>query len=229
MSKYKFGIMHLPIKTYLKWWLDKYAEVKEKIFVGKSETNPAYLTNCLKRPLLKFILIGKTEQESTTGKQLFDKNSSYRTLGTNVTILDTGVRLTQTDDGTYRMATFKGIDLRGLENKTLRVSYTARASGTNRVASRIYLLTSDGYYNHGVQLSNTIYSTNPTTTLTIPDDISEHPYLGIQLYVNYDGTGVVGNTIDFTDLIVTIDNADMSYEPYTRSEYQVHLQPIHKR
>lgn len=62
MSKYKFGIMHLPIKTYLKWWLDKYAEVKEKIIVGKSETNPAYLTNCLKRPLLKFVLIGKTEQ-----------------------------------------------------------------------------------------------------------------------------------------------------------------------
>lgn len=62
MSKYKFGIMHLPIKTYLKWWLDKYAEVKEKIIVGISETNPAYLTNCLKRPLLKFILTGKTEQ-----------------------------------------------------------------------------------------------------------------------------------------------------------------------
>lgn len=62
MSKYTYRIMHLPIQRYLKWWLDKQAEGREQVFIGKSETNPAYLTDCLKRAFLKFIIKGKTEQ-----------------------------------------------------------------------------------------------------------------------------------------------------------------------
>ena len=72
MSKYLYRIMHLPIQRYLKWWLNKYSEVKEKIFVGISETNPAYLIDCLKRPFLKFIIEGDTEQFSTSGANLIN-------------------------------------------------------------------------------------------------------------------------------------------------------------
>lgn len=62
MSKYTYGIMHLPIKRYLKWWLDKMASLQEFI-VGFSNENPAYLINCLKAPFISFKLGGRTIQD----------------------------------------------------------------------------------------------------------------------------------------------------------------------
>ena len=62
MSKYLYVIMHLPIQRYLKWWAYRFAYLKELFFVRICETNPAYLTDCLKAKFLKFIIKGKTEQ-----------------------------------------------------------------------------------------------------------------------------------------------------------------------
>ena len=51
MSKYTYRIMHLPIKRYLKWWLDKMTSI-EQFIVGFSNENPATLINCLNMLLM---------------------------------------------------------------------------------------------------------------------------------------------------------------------------------
>lgn len=80
---------------------------------------------------------GSTSQATRSGKNLFNKKSSIRQNGATKSMLETGVRITQTHAGQYR---YCGIKLGGSEllGKTLRISTNWTKSSNNTPCIAIY-------------------------------------------------------------------------------------------
>ena len=80
---------------------------------------------------------GSTNQATRSGKNLFDKKSSIKQNGATKSMLETGVRITQTHAGQYR---YCGIKLGGSEflGKTLRISTNWTKSSNNTPCIAIY-------------------------------------------------------------------------------------------
>lgn len=80
---------------------------------------------------------GSTTQATRSGKNLFDKKSSIKQNGATKSMLETGVRITQTHAGQYR---YCGIKLGGSEflGKTLRISTNWTKSSNNTPCIAIY-------------------------------------------------------------------------------------------
>lgn len=226
MSKYKFGIMHLPIQRYLKWWLDKRASIEEFI-VGFSNKNPAYLINCLKASFISFKLGGRTVQDGTPtpenpipiqnveGKNKFDNEQNYNAYGGNAIIqekLPTGIRIKQTSNSAnYSFGAYVIKNLSNCVGKTVRMKTNFLASGNNKPRYYIGLGNSSGG-NRTPMKDSTI--SGETISFVVPEIETGKEYLIVGLYATYNANGNVNDYVDFTDLIVTIDNEDMSYVPY---------------
>jgi len=166
---------------------------------------------------------GNSTQETTTGKQLFNKNDTPASISySSSTAIDTGVRITSINSGTgsqTRMAFFKLIDLTNYVGKVVRLKTNFIAS--NNTIKPFYTM---GYTNADFtkrkQISGTGQSFVSGTTIyfTVNQtdvETDNKKYLMVVLYTTF-GTEVnSGDYVDYTDLIVTIDNSDMSYEQYT--------------
>lgn len=88
-------------------------------------------------PLVSIKVKGSTSQSTRSGKNLFDKKSSAKQNGATKSMLETGVRITQTHAGQYR---YCGIKLGGSEflGKTLRISTNWTKSSNNTPCIAIY-------------------------------------------------------------------------------------------
>ena len=168
---------------------------------------------------------GNSTQESTTGKQLFNKNASPASISSSSsTAIDTGVRVTsntsETGSGVTKFAMFKLIDLTNYVNKVVRLKTNFIAS--NNTIRPFYTI---GYTNEDFTkrkaMSGTGQATVSGTTVYFTVNQTEletdnKKYLLVVLYTTF-GTDVTeGDYVDYNDLIVTVDNSDMSYEDYTR-------------
>lgn len=158
---------------------------------------------------------GNTEQEQLSGKNLFNKNiTPYDNAGGNVTILNTGVRLTSTrsSSSTYGFQLYKILDLSSYIGSTIRIKMNFTAS--NSIIKPIYRI---GFCDEDGQNRNSMASSDVSGT-TISFNVSSisgsSKYLAVWLYITEQTALAVGDYIDYTDIIVTIDNADMIYEPY---------------
>ena len=158
---------------------------------------------------------GLTTQSTRSGKNIFNKKAKIIENGVTKSVLDTGVRITQTHAGKYR---YGGIRLGGSEllGKTLRISANWTKSADNVPYIAIYLGNSSSmalYSLFGTGVSGQIIQiTIPNAFPAVGEQVCDTVF--ILLYSNRDGTGNVGDYVDYTDLIVTIDNEDMSYEDY---------------
>ena len=66
---------------------------------------------------------------------------------------------------------------------------------------------------------------NISTTVTLSDEANI-----IRMYASNNYNNSVGDTATFTNIMITnTDVTDTDYEPYVRSELQVHHQTIHKK
>jgi len=145
----------------------------------------------------------------------FINNNDLNYIGTNIlasqislTTLDTGIRFTTTfKSGGVPSVTFRLFDLTPYAGKTIRIKATFANNGFIRISRE------SGDRNQKVTIntipSNTIYS------FDVPNDISS---FGDAKYFCY-ALGITNptansTTVDFTDLILTIDDEDMTYEPY---------------
>lgn len=152
---------------------------------------------------------GDTYQQTYSGKNIINNaNLAYDysnvSGSTNeLSSLSTGIRYKSTYSGTGNPSVvFKIMDLTGLEGKTIRMVSTFTSGGRIRISQT----------NEAVSSRDTVATTttsNQTISWVVPNDLGDNHYLGFTL------VGVSDATIDFENLIMTIDNADMNYEPYT--------------
>ncbi len=169
-------------------------------------------------PLVSIKVKGSTTQSTRSGKNIFNKNAIIRTNGVTKSVLDTGVRITQTYAGQFM---YGGIKLGGSEllGKTLRISANWTKSADNVPYIAVYFGNSSSmalYSLAGTGVSSQIKQTTlPNAFPTVGEQVCDTVF--ILLYSNRNGTGNVGDYVDYTDLIVTVDNDDMTYEDYGTS------------
>ncbi len=178
-------------------------------------------------PLVSIKVKGSTTQATRSGKNKFNKEAKIIENGATKSVLDTGVRITQTHAGQYR---YGGIRLGGSEllGKTLRISANWTKSADNVPYIAVYLGNSSSmvlYSLFGTGVSGQIKQTTiPNAFPAVGEQVCDTVY--ILLYSNRNGTGNVGDYVDYTDLIVTVDNDDMTYEDYGVSPSPDYRSPI---
>lgn len=159
-------------------------------------------------------------QIKNVGHNIFNKNETERQNGASKTILDTGVRAIVKTAGQYR---YFGIKLGGSEllGKTITWSRTMTPSGENKGQISLYFGNENsmtvknigGFASSGV---NSTYIPN-----VFPDNTN---YIFVLLYANGNGTGNVGDYVDYTNLMFTVADNINDYEDYQESITNIDLQ-----
>ena len=155
-------------------------------------------------------LYGDTYQQTYSGKNLIDPTNLsfvYSNSPTQIGLssISNGIRMVN-NGGTSqdRFAVFRSVDLTPYIGKVVRMKATFGASG----GIRLYRIASDGS-NRSQMAFATVSDTE--ISFTVPSDLGVSPYLGYVLDVTVGG----GTTVDFTNLIMTIDESLEPFEPYT--------------
>lgn len=167
-----------------------------------------------------------TVEIKKTGKNEFD-NTSTPVIISNITqeTLETGIRLISREGstGSYQYALFVLKDLTNYVGKTVRMKADWTATGENKGLYIIGLSTADG--NTRTQKSST-YNSGETVSFVVPELTDDKKYLMVWLYANGGGNTVAGDYIDYNNLIVTIDDEDMSYVPHFSNNYVIPTTPL---
>ena len=165
------------------------------------------LNNTIQAQLKKFVLYGKTEQFSTTGKNL--------------------IPLNKYDSSLIRQSFFK----LNLPVNTYTISYNLDSfvMGTNSSMSFYLLLSPDNGPAQQILLESITSNTttgNKTITFTTTDEITINASISSSIRISETAQNN-GGVVKASNIMISVNGGD--YEPYTRSEYQVQIQTIHKR
>lgn len=159
-------------------------------------------------------------QIKDVGKNIFNKNKTERQNGASKTVLETGVRATVKTAGQYRYFIIKlgGSELLG---KTITWSRTITPSGENKGQISLYFgnENSIAVKNIGGSTASGVKSTYIPNTF--PDNTNS---VYVLLYANSNGTGNVGDYVDYTDLMFVISDSIGEYEDYQESTLNIDLQ-----
>lgn len=146
-----------------------------------------------------------------TGKNKFNYNAiPILSSGANVEIITEGVKISARTAGGYRFVVYDLGKTTDLLNKTIRINSIFKASSTNQPTYKLVYCDADGNNRTIIAETNTsnetISGTINSTTLT---------NVGLMLALNHNSTSQeAGTYADFTNTIVTIDDIEMTYEPY---------------
>ena len=151
-----------------------------------------------------------------SGKNEFDNNSVPITIvqETSVEKIDTGIKVKYTGNtskSTTYYAGFKILDLSNHVGKTIRCKCNFQASGSN--VPRYYIALCDE--NGGSREQKAVGTTNgQELSFVVPTISGNAKYLILVLYSVFNSTIEPNGYVDYTNIILTIDNADTTYEPY---------------
>lgn len=142
---------------------------------------------------------------------IFNKDALAKTSGASKTILDTGVRVTQTSAGDYR---YIGIELG--KSELLGKTYTISAA-ISKNANNLPKITM--YYGNDSNMTIQTISFNLTTTgkkiFTFPNTFPANcDRVFLLMYSNVNGTGNVGDYADYTNLQVYEGTEEKPYKSY---------------
>lgn len=171
--------------------------------------------NAVELPIVSLKSKGNNYQETTQGKNLFDNTlKDYAYYGNLAKTISTGVRLsasspTTTSDTIFTV--YSIMDLSNFVGKTVRMKATYKSNSALIGEYKIGLC-DDKAGNRKTKVSSS--STGQEISFVVPELIGKQKYLAIWFYANAGGTGATGDYVDYTNLIITIDNEDMTYEPY---------------
>lgn len=159
---------------------------------------------------------GGSYQETTQGKNLFDNTlKGYGHYGNTAKTITNGIRIIAENDFTKDDALFGVytiIDLSKYIGKVVRMQADIIPNkSTGAGAYRLGLSNKDS--TNRKALAET--GTKKEISFTVPELIGEQKYLAIWFYIGTTDSGTKGDYTDYTNIIVTIDNDDMTYEPYT--------------
>lgn len=150
-----------------------------------------------------------------SGKNLFDNTlKGYEHYGYTAKTITNGIRITAENDFTKGDALFGVytiIDLSNYIGKVVRMQADIIPNkSTGAGAYRLGLSNKDS--TNRKALAET--GTKKEISFTVPELIGEQKYLAIWFYIGTTNSGTKGDYTDYTNIIVTIDNDDMTYEPY---------------
>lgn len=172
--------------------------------------------NAVELPIVSLKSKGNNYQETTQGKNLFDNTlKDYAYYGNLAKTISTGVRLSVSSPITTSdiiFTVYSIMDLSNFVGKTVRMKATYKSNSALTGKYKIGLC-DDKAGNRKTKVSSS--STGQEISFIVPEIIEEQKYLAIWFYTNAGGTGATGDYVDYTNVIVTIDNEDMTYEPYT--------------
>lgn len=174
-----------------------------------------HIEDSAEEPFVDIKIKGETIQKTRSGRNIFNKNAKAVNNGASKSVLDTGVRISQSSAGNFRYSSIK-LGSSELLGKILRISVNMTKSADNTPFIAIYFGNSG---NTAISMIGGLTTSSTNKKMTIPnafptvnEKVCDTVY--ILLYSNINGTGNAGDYVDYTDLIVTIDNEDMSYEDY---------------
>lgn len=172
--------------------------------------------NAVELPIVSLKSKGNNYQETTQGKNLFDNTlKDYAYYGNLAKTISTGVRLSVSSPITTSdiiFTVYSIMDLSNFVGKTVRMKATYKSNSALTGKYKIGLC-DDKAGNRNAKASSSF--TGQEISFIVPEIIEEQKYLAIWFYTNAGGTGATGDYVDYTNVIVTIDNEDMTYEPYT--------------
>lgn len=150
-----------------------------------------------------------------SGKNLFDNTlKGYEHYGYTAKTITNGIRITAENDFTKGDALFGVytiIDLSNYIGKVVRMQADIIPNkSTGAGAYRLGLSNKDS--TNRKALAET--GTKKEISFTVPELTGEQKYLAIWFYIGTTNSGTKGDYTDYTNIIVTIDNDDMTYEPY---------------
>ena len=165
----------------------------------------------------ELVIDGKSTQATRSGKNLFNKSITpiIASNGQTFTELDTGVKISYTNSSSsnvVKYALYKLIDLTNYVGKVVRIKCDFSKSNEN-LAPRYCIGLCDVNGNNKTQESVSITS-GETISFTVPTLDGTSIYLCVWLYCTYVTPIEKGDYVDCTDIIITMDNEDMTYEPY---------------
>ena len=171
----------------------------------------------------KLKIYGKTEQEVVSeSKNIFNKNNDINS-STNVadkSTLDTGVRINATAGREYNAevyVTMKLGDVSDLEGKTIRIKATATPNASNLIPA-IGISLYDDTYKTSINNESVTLSAGASGDLELEYIVGNAAHsctnVAIKLYATNFTTIKEGDYVDYTNLIVTVDNEELTYEPY---------------
>ena len=173
-------------------------------------------SNAVDLPTKAINVYGNSEQKTTEGRQLFDNTlKGYGHYGMIATTIPTGVRLSVSTDVTtsdYNWGIYTIMNLSDYVGKTVRMKAMIKPNSNLKGTYSIGLCDSNGANRVSKDNTNT---SGKEISFVVPNLETGQEYLGVWFYANAGGTGVAGDYVDYTNVIITIDNEDMTYEPYT--------------
>jgi phage minor structural protein len=160
---------------------------------------------------------GNTTQETTSGKNIFNKDETpqYSSGYVSSTPLDTGIRVSLTAGSiNYRYTAIKlgGSELLG---KTITLYSKITASASN--IGSIYLYFGKNGGSSAIQVIGTRLVSTGSKTYEIPSSFpSGADIINVLFYANVNGSPTAsGDYVDYTNLQIEIGSQATSYEPYT--------------
>ena len=161
------------------------------------------------------------------GKNLFDNSQDFiPNLGqfgtTTKETIPTGIKLTftGTTSTSQRSVYFMVGDVSNYVGKRVRVYADFIASASNNGRIQAFLCESDG--TNRTQITSSTIS-GRTREYVISSLSGTQTYMCIALATNYNGTVNTNDYVEYTNITITIDNEDVSYEPYISKTTSINL------
>ena len=195
------------------------ADIDPADFFTASETvdgtgSEMTLNNTIQAKIKSVQMDGDTYQQTYSGKNVFNENdltfdrANVSANQIQLSTLATGIRFDTTyisTTGSPSITFNTGIDLTPLAGKTIRL----KANFGEKGEARIIRLNNDSL---SAETQNLTVS-GDTISWVVPNDLGSSKWLGYGFRIVYPSNEK--HTVDFTNVCLTIDNADMNYEPYT--------------
>lgn len=163
------------------------------------------------KPYLPYGYIGLEQ----SGKNKVDNKVQAQLINNAKEItLDENKRITLTQ-ATYSYAVFKiKQNISEYAGKTVRLKADFTKSNSN-LNPKYGVLLGDANYSEGRQLMGESPVSGYTINFNLPSIFENgEEYLYIRLYATVNKEGNIDDYVDFNNIILTIDNEDMAYEPY---------------
>ena len=150
-----------------------------------------------------------------SGKNKFDNRvQAQLSNGAKATTIDENKRITLTQS-TYSYAVFKiKQNVSDYAGKVVRLKADFTKSNSN-LNPKYGVLLGDANYSQGRQLMGESTVSGYTINFNLPSTFENgKEYLYVRLYATVNKEGNIDDYVDFNNIILTIDNEDMTYEPY---------------
>lgn len=199
MNKYLYLIKKLKIKPWIKYWLIKQTEFKG-VLSGILEGTSFYLTDSLNMKFKMFKIYGRTTQESTTGKNLFNE-----------------VQLLEATDWQVNNGVYSGT----IDNwfSKFKNGFTGLSFETNTQ----YTISLKGYTTGGTPRIKIVYTDSTSSTLAISaSSMTEYSITSTSgktiSSVQADFGSGSAQTLSLSEIQIEKGTSKTSFEPYTGGE-----------